>query len=32
VGKNMKIDLPELGWGCMDWVYLGQDTDRWWDL
>jgi hypothetical protein len=26
---NMKMDLQEVGlWG-MDWIYLGQDMDRW---
>ena len=23
---NIKIDLLEMGWGCMDWIDLAQDT------
>jgi hypothetical protein len=23
------MDLRETGWGCMDWINLGQDRDRW---
>ena len=26
---NIKMDLQELGWGCMDWIDLAQDRDRW---
>jgi hypothetical protein len=26
---NIKIDLQEVGWGCMDWMNLAQDRDRW---
>jgi hypothetical protein len=26
---NMKIDLREIGWDCMDWIELAQDRDQW---
>jgi hypothetical protein len=26
---NIKIDLQEVGCGCMDWIKLAQDRDRW---
>jgi hypothetical protein len=26
--NNIKIDLRELGWGGMDWIYLAQDTNQ----
>jgi hypothetical protein len=26
---NNKIDLREIGWDGMDWIYLAQDRDRW---
>jgi hypothetical protein len=26
---NIKIDLSEIGWGCMDWIDLTQDRDQW---
>jgi hypothetical protein len=26
---NMKIDLREKGWDCMDWIDLAQDVDQW---
>jgi hypothetical protein len=26
---NIKMDLQEVGWGCMDWIDLAQDRDRW---
>jgi hypothetical protein len=25
---NIKMDLQEVGCGCMDWLYLAQDRDR----
>ena len=24
---NIKMDLQEVGWGCMDWIELAQDRD-----
>ena len=26
---NIKMDLQEVGWGGMDWIYLAQDMNRW---
>ena len=26
---NIKMDLQEVGYGCMDWIELAQDRDRW---
>jgi hypothetical protein len=26
---NSKMDLREVGWGCMDWINLAQDRNRW---
>ena len=26
---NIRMDLPELGCGYMDWIELAQDRDRW---
>jgi hypothetical protein len=26
---NIKMDLQEVGWGGMDWIYLAQNRDRW---
>jgi hypothetical protein len=26
---NINMDLREVGWGCMDWINLAQDRDRW---
>jgi len=26
---NNRIDLQEVGCGCMDWIGLAQDRDRW---
>ena len=26
---NIKIGLHEVGFGCMDWIELAQDRDRW---
>jgi hypothetical protein len=26
---NIKMDLGEVGWGCLDWINLAQDRNRW---
>jgi hypothetical protein len=26
---NIRIDLQEVGCGCMDWIGLAQDRDKW---
>jgi hypothetical protein len=26
---NIKMDLREIGWGSMDWIYLAHDRDQW---
>jgi len=26
---NIRMDLREVGYGCVDWMELGQDRDRW---
>jgi len=26
---NIRMDLREVGYGCMDWMELAQDGDRW---
>jgi hypothetical protein len=26
---NIKIDLREIEWNCMDWIDLTQDRDQW---
>jgi hypothetical protein len=29
---NMRMDLREEGGGCVNWMELAQDRDRWWAL
>jgi len=29
---NIRMDLREVVWKCVDWVNLVQDRDHWWDL
>jgi hypothetical protein len=26
---NIKMDLGEMGWGCVYWIGLAQDRDQW---
>jgi hypothetical protein len=26
---NIKMDLQEVEWGRVDWIYLAEDSDRW---
>jgi len=26
---NIRIGLREIGWGCVDWIHLAQNRDRW---
>jgi hypothetical protein len=26
---NIKMDLREIGWGYMDWIFLAQGMDQW---
>jgi hypothetical protein len=26
---NIKMDLRDVGWGDIDWIYLAQNRDRW---
>jgi hypothetical protein len=26
---NIRLDVKEIGWMCVDWTYLGQDRNRW---
>jgi hypothetical protein len=26
---NIKMDLREIGWSCIDWIHLAQDRDQW---
>jgi hypothetical protein len=26
---NIRMDLRDIGWGCMDWIELAQDRDQW---
>ena len=29
---NIKMDLQKMGCGCMDWIEVAQDKDRWREL
>jgi hypothetical protein len=29
---NIKMDLQAVGLGCMEWIDLAQNRDRWWAL
>jgi hypothetical protein len=27
--EHIKMDLLEIGWGCVDWIGLTKDRDKW---
>jgi hypothetical protein len=27
--EGIKMDLREIGWGCVEWIHLAHDRDRW---
>jgi hypothetical protein len=27
---NIRMNVREIGWGCLDWIDLAQDSDQWW--
>jgi hypothetical protein len=29
---NIKMDLREIGWDGVDWIYVAQGRDQWWAL
>jgi hypothetical protein len=29
---NIRIDFREIEWEVVDWMYVAQDRDNWWDL
>jgi hypothetical protein len=29
---NIRVDLREIGWKGVDWIYLGQHRNQWQDL
>jgi hypothetical protein len=30
--NNIRMDIQDVGCGCMDWIGLAQDRDRWWAI
>jgi hypothetical protein len=26
---GIRMDLRDIGWGCVDWIHLAQDRERW---
>jgi hypothetical protein len=29
ISDNIKMDLREIRWGCMDWIHVAHDRDHW---
>jgi hypothetical protein len=29
---NIRMDLREIKWDCVDWMHQAQDRDQWWAL
>jgi hypothetical protein len=27
--ENIKMDIREIGWDCMDWIDVAKDRDQW---
>jgi hypothetical protein len=27
--NNIKMDLREIGWDCIDWIDMAQNRDKW---
>jgi hypothetical protein len=27
---NIRMDVRDIGWDCMDWTDLAEDGDQWW--
>jgi hypothetical protein len=30
--NNIKMNVTERGWGCMEWIDVAQDKEQWWTL
>jgi hypothetical protein len=30
--EDIKMDIKETGYECVDWIHLAQDTEQWWAL
>ena len=30
--RSVKMDLGEIGWESVEWIYLSWDGDKWWEL
>jgi hypothetical protein len=28
-GDDIQKDLKEIGWECVDWIHVAQDSDQW---
>jgi hypothetical protein len=26
---GIRMDLRDIGWGCLEWIHLAEDMDRW---
>jgi hypothetical protein len=31
-GKDIRMDVREIGWEGVQWIHLDQDRDQWWDV
>jgi hypothetical protein len=30
--EDIRMDLREIGWDGVEWIYVAQDRDQWWVL